>query len=170
MKKKIKFLILFFLLSILVFLGYKITSKLSHKQKVEECTKVVPNFSFNTTKDIIYTQKDLPNKPVVFVYFNSDCDFCKSEATKIEKHLIDFKDTQLVFVSFEEKETIEKFATAYKLNNKENVLFLEDKKGVFSKLFDVNSIPYIVIYNKDKELLKKFKGATKIDAILKVLE
>ena len=28
------------------------------------------------------------------MYFNSDCDYCKSEATKIEERLEDFKNTQ----------------------------------------------------------------------------
>lgn len=170
MKKKTKFFIVLLLVCIVSFLGYKITNKLNYKQKVEERTKVIPDFSFYTIQDEAYTKNDLPHKPIIFVYFNSDCDFCKSEATEIQSRLIDFKNVQLVFVSFEEKETIKKFAQEYKLGNEKNVLFLEDKKGVFSELFDVNSIPYIVVYNKDEKLLKKFKGATKIDKILELIE
>jgi thioredoxin-related protein len=75
-----------------------------------------------------------------------------------------------VFISFEEKERIAKFARQYKLNNRENIVFLEDRKGEFSKLFDVHSIPYIVIYDSNGKFLKKFKGITKINDVLKVLE
>jgi thioredoxin-related protein len=103
------------------------------------------------------------------VYFNSDCDYCQSEATKIEERLGHFKEVQLVFVSFEEQKNIIDFAKEYKLYKKENVVFLEDKEMVFSQIFDVNSIPYIVVYDKDKNFLQKFKGATKIDNILAVL-
>ncbi|MCH3883484.1 TlpA family protein disulfide reductase [Tenacibaculum aquimarinum] len=170
MKKKIKLFILFLLVCILGFLGYKITRKLNHKKEVVERIKTTPSFSFKTIENLVYTEKDLPNVPVVFVYFNSECEFCKTEASKIQSRLTDFKNVQLVFVSFEKKETIESFASVYKLDNQENVLFLEDKKGLFSEIFDVNSIPYIVVYNKDKELLKKFKGATKVDDILAVLK
>ena len=82
----------------------------------------------------------------------------------------DFEGMQLLFVSFEEKMAIQQFAKEYQLINKENILFLEDRKGAFSELFDVNSIPYMVIYDENKKLLKKFKGATKVDKILEVLK
>lgn len=169
-KKKAKVILGFLFLSFLGFLVYKITDELNHKKQVAENTKTIPNFSFLDINSNIYSNKNLQNKPIIFVYFNSDCDYCQSEAKKIEDRIEDFKKIQLVFISFEEQEGIVAFAKEYNLYNKENVVFLEDKKGVFSQIFDVNSIPYIVIYDKDKNFLQKFKGATKIDAILKVLK
>ncbi len=169
MKKKLKLVIGIILLAIVTFLGYKITTKLNHKKEVVERIKTIPNFSFTTLNGEIFTQNNLQNKPTIFVYFNSECDYCQSEATKIQEHLQDFKHTQLVFVSYEKKEQILQFAKSYKLDNQKNVTFLEDTKAKFATIFDVNSIPYIVVYNKNQELLQKFKGATKIDNILKVL-
>lgn len=168
MKKKLCISIV--LLGIIGFLGYKISSKLSYKKEVAERTKTIPDFSFKTIEDTLFTQDSLASKPIVFVYFNSDCDYCQSEATKIQQRLADFKHTQLIFVSFEKKEGIKKFAKTYKLNNQENITFLEDVKGEFSKLFDVNSIPYIVVYDANRELLKKFKGVTKVNAILELIK
>lgn len=171
MKKKLKPFLVVLLLSSIGFLGYKIASTLTHKKEVAERIQSIPNFSFVTLQGAPYTQKDLPkNKPVVFVYFNSGCNYCQSEATKIHERLEDLKHTQLVFVSFEKTSIIEEFAKEYNLLNQENVLFLEDKKGQFSQLFDVHTIPYIVVYNADKKLLQKFKGLTKIDNILEVLK
>jgi thiol-disulfide isomerase/thioredoxin len=169
MKKKIRIIGLLLIVSVFGFLGFKIANKLSHKKEVTARTKTIPNFSFSDTKGNVYTKKNLPNKPIVFVYFNSDCDYCQSEATKIEERLGHFKEVQLVFVSFEEQKNIIDFAKEYKLYKKENVVFLEDKEMVFSQIFDVNSIPYIVVYDKDKNFQQKFKGATKIDNILAVL-
>lgn len=156
--------------SSLLFLSFKITSKLNHKKEIAERTKVLPHFSFINLEGKVFTQHNLKNKPIIFVYFNSDCNYCQSEASKIEEKLQDFKNVQLLFVSFEEKEGIVKFAKQYKLDNQDNIVFLEDRKGEFSKLFDVNSIPYIVVYNKNGKFLKKFKGITKTDDILKVLK
>ncbi|QTD36732.1 redoxin domain-containing protein [Polaribacter batillariae] len=170
MKKKIRIFVLILIASIFGFLGFKINSKLSHKKEVTARTKTIPSFSFSDTKGNIYSNKNLPNKSVIFIYFNSGCDYCQSEAIKIQERLKDFKEVQLVFVSFEEQEGIIAFAKQYNLHNKENVVFLEDKQGVFSQIFDVNSIPYIVVYDKDKNFLQKFKGATKIDSILAVLK
>lgn len=170
MKKKIKLLIGIVLLVIICFLGYKITSKLNHKKEVAERIKVIPNFSFYTIDGNEFSNKNLQKKPSVFVYFNSECIYCKSETKKIKERLEDFKEVQLFFISFEKNEIIQQFAKDYELFHEENVLFLEDKKGEFSKLFDVNSIPFMVIYDEHKKLLKKFKGATNIDATLEVLQ
>ncbi|GFD83795.1 hypothetical protein KUL118_66570 [Tenacibaculum sp. KUL118] len=169
MKKKLKLVIGIVLVTIVIFLGYKITTKLNHKKEVAERIKTIPNFSFTTLNGENFTQNNLQNKPTVFVYFNSECDYCQSEATKIQESLQDFKNVQLVFVSYEKKEQIIQFAKSYKLDNQKNVTFLEDTEAKFATIFDVNSIPYIVVYNKNQELLQKFKGATKIDNILKVL-
>jgi thiol-disulfide isomerase/thioredoxin len=159
-----------FLVCIIGFLTYKITTKLNHKKQVAERTKVIPTFSFNSIDDVVFTKDDLRNIPAIFVYFNSDCDYCKSEATKIHERLSDFKDKQLVFVSFEAKDNIIKFAKEFNLYNRKNVTFLEDKKGEFSTLFDVNSIPYIVAYDAKGVLKAKFKGTTKIDKILQAFK
>jgi peroxiredoxin len=170
MKKKIKGLIVIALLSVVGYLGYNIANTLNHKNEVTERIQRIPNFSFHTLKGVEYTQDNLPTKPIVFVYFNSDCEYCQSEATKIHQRLADFKDIQLVFVSFEEVLSIKQFAKDYKLDSQKNITFLEDRKGQFSHIFDVNSIPYIVVYDADRKFLQKFKGATKIDNILKVLK
>ncbi|REH46350.1 hypothetical protein C7448_10820 [Tenacibaculum gallaicum] len=61
------------------------------------------------------------------------------------------------------------FSKSYKLDNQKNVTFLEDTKAKFATIFDVNSIPYIVVYNKNQQLVQRFKGATKIEDILKVI-
>lgn len=170
MKKKIKLIIKLLLIISMGFLGFKIATKLNHKKEVAQRTKTIPDFSFKTLSGATFTKQDLSQKPTIFIYFNSECEYCQSEATKIHERLADFKQAQLVFVSFEPREGIHKFAQEYQLDQQENILFLEDVKGEFSKIFDVNSIPYIVVYNKNQELLKKFKGATKIDTLLEVLK
>ena len=170
MKKKIKLLLGIFLFVIICFLTYKITSKLNYKKEVAERVKVIPDFSFYRLDGSKFSTKNLQKKPSVFVYFNSECNYCKSETKKIQERLEDFKEVQLIFISFEKKEIIQQFAKDYELLDQENVLFLEDRKGEFSKLFDVTSIPFMVIYDEQKKLLKKFKGATNIDAIVEVLQ
>jgi peroxiredoxin len=169
MKRKLKLFFGIILLSVIGFLGYIIVNKLNHKKEVQERIKTMPNFFFYTLNGEVFSRKNMPEKPSIFVYFNSDCDYCQLEAIKIEERLYDFGNVQLIFVSFEGKDVIQKFAKNYKLDNKKNVLFLEDSKGEFSKIFDVNSIPYTVVYGANGKLLKKFKGITKVDKILQVL-
>ncbi|WP_370408645.1 peroxiredoxin family protein [Tenacibaculum dicentrarchi] len=170
MKNTLKSIIAIVLVSFVCFLGYKITAKINYKTAVAARIKNIPTFSFLDLQGRIFTEESLKNKSTVFIYFNSDCDYCQSEATKIQQRLPDFKNTQLIFVSFEKNDSIAQFSKKYQLDNKDNVTFLEDTNGEFSKIFDVNSIPYIVVYDTNKKLLQKFKGATKIDKILAVLK
>ncbi|KAB1159654.1 TlpA family protein disulfide reductase [Tenacibaculum aiptasiae] len=170
MKWKIKLALILLISSILFFLSYKISNKINYKKQIVENTKTIPTFTFENMVGDNYTDKDLLLKPVVFVYFNSDCDYCHSEATKIKERLNEFKNCQLIFISIEAKEKIKLFEDKYGFNVYKNIVFLEDRKGEFSKLFDVHSIPYIVVYDKNHKLLKKFKGITRIDDILKYLE
>ncbi len=168
MKKYLKLLIGVILISVLVFLGYNISKKISYKKEVAERIKTIPEFSFLTLNNIPFSEKELTkNNYKLFVYFNSECDFCQSEASQISKDLAQFKNTQLIFVSFEPIEGIKQFAITYNLLNKKNVIFLQDKEMIFEELFDAKSIPFMLFYSKDNKLIEKYKGATKIENILK---
>lgn len=170
MKKNLKIVIAVLLISIIGFLGFKISSQLQHKKEVAERIRLIPNFSFNTLDGNTFTKKNISDKvPKLFVYFNSDCDYCHSEAQQIQENLEKLKDIQLLFVSFEPADSIKVFAEKYQLLNKENITFLEDEKMIFSNLFDAKSIPFMLLYSKENQLIKKFKGATKIENVLKAL-
>ncbi|WP_445748593.1 TlpA family protein disulfide reductase [Polaribacter sp.] len=169
MRKNIKITIGIILLSLVIFLGYSIVNKLKQKKTVATRIQQIPSFSFFTLTGKEFTNAQLPKKTIVFVYFNSDCDYCQSEAAKIEEHLNDFNNTQWVFVSFENAIKIENFSKTYKLNNRENVLFLEDKKAIFATIFNANTFPFIVVYDSDRKLLKQFKGATSKKVLLEII-
>ncbi len=170
MKKKLKIILAVFIICIIGFLGFKIGSQLKQKKEVAERIQYIPDFSFKTLKAKTFSKKDIENdKPKLFIYFNSDCDFCHSEANQIQNNLEKLKDIQLIFVSFESADSIKVFAEKYQLLNKENIILLEDEKMLFSQLFNAKSIPYMLLYSKSNQLIKKFKGATKIEHVLNAL-
>ena len=170
MKKNIKLIIAIVLISIISFLGYSISKKISYKKEVTERIKTIPKFSFLSLNNVDFTQNNLAiNNNKLFVYFNSECEYCQSEATQISQNLEEFKETQLIFISFEPLEGIKEFAKTYNLLDKENVIFLHDSKLEFSEIFDAKSIPFLLLYSKDNKLIEKYKGATKIENITKFL-
>ncbi|MCF6224364.1 MAG: redoxin domain-containing protein [Flavobacteriaceae bacterium] len=171
MKKNIKILIVIILISTIGYLGYSISTKINHKNEIAERIQTIPNFSFKTLNGEPFTQNQISTTlPKLFIYFNSECDFCHAEAMQIQEHLEQLKNVQLLFVSFEEPESIKTFAEKYNLLNKGHIFFLEDSALLFANLFDAKSIPFMLLYTKDNRLIKKFKGATKIKNILKLLE
>lgn len=169
MKKKYKIFLILSILISLSFLIYKIINKIHHKKEVLENIKTIPEFSFTSLTGQEFTNKNLLNKPLLFIYFNSECEFCISEAITIKKNLRELDNVEILFISFEEINLILKFAKDYKLYGYKNITFLQDKNFEFSRIFDVNSIPSTIIYNKNKIFLKKIKGVTKISEILRAL-
>lgn len=171
MKKNLKVIILIVIISLLGFMTYKVIAKIKQKREVAEHIKTIPPFSYPTINGKMFTHKDLKeNTPTLFLYFNSECEHCQSEASQIQDNIINFKNFQLIFVSFEEKNKIIAFAKKYKLDHYDNITFLLDKQITFSTTFDVNSLPTMILYNKNKELIEKIKGQTKVETILEKLK
>ncbi|WP_369752766.1 TlpA family protein disulfide reductase [Flavobacterium sp. WC2409] len=171
MKKVLKISIPILILVLITFMGYKVITKITHKREVAEHIKTIPPFSYPSIYGKLFTNKDLKdNTPTLFIYFNSECEHCQSEASQIQENITNFKNFQLVFVSFEEKNKIIAFAKKYKLDSYDNITFLLDKQVTFSTTFDVNSLPTIILYNKNRDLIEKIKGQTKVETILKKLK
>ena len=167
MKKTLKIVIPILVISLLVFMGYKVVSKINHKKQVAENIKKMPTFSYITLENKVFTQENLvQNTPTLFIYFNSECDFCNHEAEMVQQNTTQLKDIQVVFISYEPIEKIKQFATKFKLLNHANISFLSDSKITFATTFDVKSMPCLVLYDKDNNLIEKIKGQVKIKTVL----
>ncbi len=142
-------------------------SKINHKKQVAENIKKMPNFSYVTLENKVFTQENLmQNKPTLFIYFNSECDFCNHEAEMVQQNIKELKDIQVVFISYENLEKIKSFAAKFKLLHHDNIHFLSDSKITFAATFDVKSMPCLVLYNKENNLIEKIKGQVKIETVL----
>ena len=167
MKKTLKIVIPILVISLLVFMGYKVVSKINHKKQVAENIKKMPTFSYLTLENKVFTQENLvQNTPTLFIYFNSECDFCNHEAEMVQQNIEQLKAIQVVFISYEPIEKIKAFATKFKLLNHANIYFLSDSKITFASTFDVKSMPCLVLYDKENNLIEKIKGQVKIETVL----
>ncbi len=170
-KKIILFIVLICVFSLLSYLGYNVISKAKEKNKIAKQLEIIPKFEFLTLKQKPFTKANLkPNTDTIFIYFNSECDFCQHEAQSISDNLDSFKNVQLIFVSTEPIEIIKQFSEQYNLNNQQNITFLYDNLSTFSSQFDANSIPYLLIYDKNQKIIKKHKGQLNAKGILRALQ
>jgi peroxiredoxin len=171
MKKILKIILPVIILGAITIMGFKVITKINHKKEIAEHIKMIPPFSYPTINGEKFTNKDLKeNTSTVFLYFNSECEHCQNEAMQIQENLAKFKNSQLVFISFEQSSKIAGFAENYKLNHHDNITFLCDPQVSFSITFDVTSLPTLIIYNKNGRLVEKIKGLTKVETILKNLK
>jgi peroxiredoxin len=171
MKKTIKILLIALFLGLFSLVIYQIFQKIQHKKEVAAHIQQLPNFAFPTINGEIYTQDNIPkNKPIIIVYYNSECDFCNEEAQMIKENIHQLAHTTILFISFETKEKIKTFATQHQLLDYDNITFLHDSKITFATTFDIKGMPCIVLYDKNRNLIEKLNGQTKAAKIIEKLE
>lgn len=171
MKIHFKSLLILLFVGILIFLSYQITSKINHKNEIAQNIKTVPEFSYKNIKGGIFSNQNLKKEnATIFIYFNTECEFCNEEAKMIKDNIKSLKNFQLIFVSFEKPENIKLFSQKHQLSNYDNVYFLCDSKVTFASTFDVTTLPCLVLYDKNFNLLEKIKGQTKPEILIKKLE
>lgn len=170
-KKIILVIIIIGVFSLLSYLGYNVISKAKEKNQIAKQLETLPEFQFLTLGQKPFTKAHLKSDAnTIFIYFNSECDFCQHEAQSISNNLDSFKNVKFIFVSTEPIATIKQFSEQYHLNNKLNITFLYDNLDTFSSRFDANSIPYLLIYDQNQKLIKKHKGQLNAKGILRVLQ
>lgn len=171
MKKYLKIIIPIVFVSLLAFIGYKIVSKINHKKEIAANIKTIPDFTYQNLKGESFSNKNLEtDAPTLFIYFNSECEYCNEEAQMIQESVNKFRPYQLVFISFEKPELIKTFAQKHNLLNYDNIHFVCDTKVSFATTFDVKSLPCLVLYDKNQQLIEKLKGQTKVEVLLKKLQ
>ena len=171
MKKYLKIILPIVFVGLLGYFGFQIVSKINHKKQIAENIKTMPVFSYENAKGGFFSNENIiANKATLFIYYNSDCEFCNEEAKMIQENRAKFSNVQLVFISNETPKEIIAFAKTHKLNTYDTITFLSDRKMSFRTTFDVKSLPCLVLYDKNKQLIEKIKGQIKAETLLKKLQ
>ena len=127
---------------------------------------VMPHFSFpSVTEQVVFTDKQFSKGNVIINYFSPDCDHCQFMARTFYINRDKLKNTNILMISAQDRETTESFIKEYALDSITNVKVLLNDKNEFFTLFGTSIIPSFFIY-KDSRLIKKVTGETKIDNLL----
>lgn len=168
MRKPIKIILSLLFVSVFLFSVLNIVNKITYKNEAEKNIKSIPQFSYKSITEKNFTNQNLKkNSPTIFIYFNTECEFCNEEVQMIKDNITEFNEIQLIFVSFEKKQIIKKFAQKHQLTSYDNIHFLYDDKATFASTFDLRTLPCLVLYDKNQKLIEKIKGQTKAATLLK---
>jgi len=154
-------------LSILMIL-FSLT-KLDHQSQIEKDLKTLPKIPGELLETSDINIDLVPDISTLIIFFNSECNHCQYEANEIQQKLSAFSGTNLLFISDEPKEKIIAFSKEFQLYDKENIWWLKMQPEDVYKTFGPIMVPHIWIYSKDGQLVKEFKGETKVEAILEWL-
>ena len=121
-------------------------------------TKIPDSSSFTNTK----LKK---NKPVVFFFFNPDCDHCHLETKNLIAKIDQLKDVQILMISILDFNAIKKFHTEYKLADYPNITIARETTYNLPGFFSIHSIPDVYVYDKQGKFLKTFKKSFPVEEI-----
>lgn len=153
---------IFFLIGLL---SFKVINGYTQKKEFEERRNTFPTATINNMDG--YAVNVEKEKSILAIYFHPQCDYCMEEMGYIKENMDILKNTNILLFSIGTEEDTYNLLDANSLREYSNVHAIKDEDDFFYKNFGTRSIPSIFIYGRDHQLVKFYKGETKIDAILK---
>ena len=145
----------------------KVANDYKKKTKVIEQRENLPALNF---KGLDGQQLQVADgRSVAVIYFHPDCDYCQHEMDYIRENIDALRGSELVMISSVEAELTRTFMTEKGLDQYDNVRIGIEEGNQFFTTFGTRMIPAIFIYNARHELVKFFKGETRIETIIKYL-
>ena len=133
-----------------------------HSRQESYSKNPLPKFRFISVNNsqIVSSDAISTNSPIVFIYFNPDCDHCQKETKSIIQHIEMLKSAQLYWISNDSLEPLRQFKEIFGFGKFSNAFICQDYKYSFYNCFLPSEVPYIIIYNKGGRLKRIFKGQT----------
>jgi peroxiredoxin len=171
MKKRLVIMLSCALIGVLLFSVFMlILRKNQEKEKQKALTAILPIFSYRNIKGNFIDNNQLRrNTSSVFVAFHPECEHCQYEAKSINEKQRDLQNTNVVLFTSASDSLTKAFSKTYGLDTLKNLSVLSDPTRAMERQFDVKAIPTVFIYNAQNQLVKRYNGETKIEAILKAL-
>lgn len=170
MRRKIVAAMMAAALIFIVFLVYRIYASVLAKREVAKRIAVLPEFDFKTLDGKIFHRGHIPNDiPTALIYFNTSCPHCNAEIEDILTHSTLLDSVYFLVISRQKPELLSQFFHEKKLDDWNNIVVLADTRDLFPKTFGTAMVPTLLLYGKDRRLVKIFKGETSTKAIRKAL-
>ncbi len=167
MKKKLKYLIVIIISFILILAICKLFFFIHEKRTIKDRTSQMPEFEMKTIHEMLFTKENIDRAyPILFLYFNSECDYCLIEIKEIVRNIEKFENIRIFLVSSESVQRILTFQTINNLDNYHNITFLSDYQNSFPDIFNVRLLPSSLVYDKSGKLILRVDGAVRADYLL----
>jgi thioredoxin-related protein len=131
----------------------------------------IPPFTIlQADSSTVFKKSDLPNKPLLIILFDPNCDHCQHETEEIIAHIEDFKKIQIVMVTNADFADLRKFYNNYELFKYKNIVAGVELKYFLATFFAIRNLPYLAMYNKKGDLITTFEGNMKVEKILEFFQ
>jgi peroxiredoxin len=163
-----KYIVVALIVLIIIFSTYILTRKNEKVEKDKSLFLTIPSFSLTDINGKFISESSLENnKSTLFLFFDPECENCREEFEQIKKYRDSSPDCNMFFVSILPEENIRKFLQEIDFQPTENMLFLTDAKAELLHKMDIKVIPSALIYNKERNLVKRYTGQVKVETLIK---
>lgn len=148
------------------FLVYLFFNFQKEKEKTD-ALKNAPAFHLTTIDGTTFTQENLAEDRIkIILYFSPECHFCQAEAKELSRVYDQYQNIQWIWIASEPLHEIKAFARKYNLDTQSNMYWCHDEMAVFYQKLSIKTVPYILVYDKKNQLIRRNAGAIKIEKLL----
>jgi thioredoxin-related protein len=130
----------------------------------------LPPFTITQVDSTKLTKEDLKHQPTIIMFFSPDCDHCKHQWEDMKKAMDRLKKYQIVMATYQPFEMMAEFYKTQQIARFRNIKMGRDEKFFLPPFYQINSLPYLALYDKQGKLITTFEGNVKIDKLVKAFE
>ncbi|MBB6238856.1 thiol-disulfide isomerase/thioredoxin [Pedobacter sp. AK013] len=133
---------------------------------------LLPQFTFYKLDGKPFSNNDIKQgKKNLFVLFDCTCEHCQRESKILNTNYAKFKDVNIYMITMDEAYIIPQFFNSYAkgLNDKPNVMVLQDKKRIFIPTFLPKQYPSMYLYSSTGKLLMYQSGDGGVKKLMTVM-
>jgi len=153
--------------SLIILFAFIFTYSAHAQSKPPTDSLALPDFLFYTLKDSTpFTPDSLQaNKPIVFIYFKTDCPYCHATSLNIVNGFDSLKSYQIVMVSNHTTQQITDYIAETGLD-KLPITILRDRDNNMHLYYRFDYIPLICLYNRHHRRIYRKEGKITVKSIL----
>jgi len=132
-----------------------------HAQPLQNQNKKgIPDFDIIQVNGSHFRASDLiKGHPVMFVYFDPDCDHCLMFITELLKNMDAFENIQVVMVTYVPVRSIKNFVNDLGINKYPGIkIGTEGNNFIIRYYYDVFQFPYLALHDKNGNLFATYES------------
>lgn len=138
----------------------------------ESTLSTLPSFNMllmdSTT--VLKAEQISPGRPIILIFFEPDCPHCQEETQALTAHMEALKNVRIYMVTLAPLKEIKDFYHKNHLAKYGTFIVGQDYKYSFFRTFRPTQVPYMAIYDTNKQLVKIFYGELSVEKILNAIQ
>ena len=120
----------------------------------------LPPFRIMQSNGTVFRAEQLPfEKPILIIYFSTDCDHCRTFMKEFFKRPTDFKKASVVMVTYLPVAEVTKFIAEFNISQYSNIYVGTEGSSFFLKnYYHVSDMPFAALYDKDGRIMVSYRS------------